>query len=145
MLANEQENCSGVENGVTFPYMSAKNTKDSRETFAFSGHFQPEQKERESVANQYFGLNILFLSQQHFIKLETVKTDFWSLTACQEAKGHQKLIRFLASQAFFSHAFILLSSRLLSTPLICKRLAETARRGKQKVSPHLSPSGVFMF
>lgn len=86
-------------------------------------------KRRDKVFhNQYFGLNIPFLSQQHFIKSETVKTDFWSLTACQEAKGHEKLIRFPASPALFSHAFIFLLSWLLSTLIICKRLAETARR-----------------
>lgn len=85
--------------------------------------------------NQYFGLNILFLSQQHFIKLEIGKTDFWSLTACQEAKGHQKLIRFLASQAFFSHAFIFLPSWLLSSLIICKRLAETGMGGSKSCPP----------
>lgn len=60
--------------------------------------------------NQYFGLSILFLSQQHLIKLEIVKNRFLVPAAWQEAKGQQKLIRFPASQAFLSHAFIFLSS-----------------------------------
>lgn len=137
VMANVWENsCSGMLRTESHFSISRHRTPRIHVKHLFFLDTISLNKRRDKVFhNQYFGLNILFLSQQHFITLKIVKTDFWSLTARQEDKGHQKLIRFLASQAFFSHAFIFLSSWLLSTLIICKRLAGTGRREGAKGVP----------